>query len=845
MYKNVLTGITVSNVQISQIDDSKSESPNKGTIMDFVNKHRNFSRVSIKDLGNVFDVLRSRCPKTWNLQLEDFAKDFNEKINKLRSIDSTCYIDPDTGERASIIQLGEDYSAIDLLAAPELWNMTGKEGRLLRQVLHHFTIFVPMGGRPFVRVWLEALIPCFSRWIFSSHTGDMSIKSNLKHFLSAFAQPGISVCLADKGARALRSLKYSARAAEALARGTVEREYWKCLLQSSFDSKSAWYQLAHLPSEPLQLSQLDVLPDNLHFDGDCVDIFSNIISPEITTHFQSIVQDIIDDSKIDGITNVKPGPPKTLDRSKAKAHEYMTEFHSLKDQRSKLFHRKFWSVFDREPSEPEDFVWNIMDFARCSVTVPSATDLLKVIKLFEKKLTVVCIKNGYSPEHQIKGSGYRDLKILVKVDFDNLKLDGIPIKAGRTAMICEIQLLCEPWFHNKLATSVSYKILRASSMRELLHDFSKYLAPDNETKRAITPKEAVKNGWINMIDGLDFTHIDESKLLLEACQSGWKDASADILVNKLGANLETRDIDGRTPALWCSRRGHSMLLKTLIDLKADLKSTDRFNFTALHHAVKGGHEDSVQALLAAKASCSARDFRQRTPLDIAYNQKFERIQKILKGETVPPINRPKSWRVKQMDILKTATLEGNTADVFETLDLGRSEISEVFNSQIAVVTVENLVQFLWFGAYVNHVNKQGLSPLCYAVKHGTLEAVNLILDAKANVNYQTSRSRFSPLHFAVNFAPLEIASVLLNAKADTELRATRGFTALHMAVKNNNGKMTSLLIKAGANINAKVDDGQDAMSLAENNAVDVDEVTSLIKAAAGQNPSGSLVTYLG
>merc|ERR1719320_1466368 len=157
---------------------------------------------------------------------------------------------------------------------------------------------------------------------------------------------------------------------------------------------------------------------------------------------------------------VKAGPPKTLARSNAKANEYMTKSYTEEDQRWDLFREKFKSTFGREPHKPEDFVWNVMDFARCSIVVPTASDLLKVKKLFEQQLEVVCVKNGYSSDHKVKDSGYRDLKLLVKVDFDNLKLKGIPKKAGKTTMICELQLICKTWLRNKITSSLSYKVLR-------------------------------------------------------------------------------------------------------------------------------------------------------------------------------------------------------------------------------------------------------------------------------------------------------------------------------------------------------------------------------------------------
>merc|ERR1719193_1791926 len=121
-----------------------------------------------------------------------------------------------------------------------------------------------------------------------------------------------------------------------------------------------------------------------------------------------------------------------------------------------------------------------MDYARCSVTVPGAREVLITKKLVEKNFKVVCVKNGYSSNIQAKGSGYRDIKLLVVVDFDNLKLDGVAKVEPTTKFVCEVQIVCEAWLENKKTTSLPYKILRAANLSVLLSDFSKYIKKKNE-----------------------------------------------------------------------------------------------------------------------------------------------------------------------------------------------------------------------------------------------------------------------------------------------------------------------------------------------------------------------------
>ena len=122
------------------------------------------SKIADTDLAALFSVLKQRCPKTWTQALETRAKDMFEKIEILRGENVAQYVDP---ERKIPDEAKADESrctAKSLITIPELWNMQKREaGVELRDVLQHFTISAPFHGRPFVRAWFEALVPCISR----------------------------------------------------------------------------------------------------------------------------------------------------------------------------------------------------------------------------------------------------------------------------------------------------------------------------------------------------------------------------------------------------------------------------------------------------------------------------------------------------------------------------------------------------------------------------------------------------------------------------------------------------------------------------------------------------------
>ena len=253
--------------------------------------------------------------------------------------------------------------------------------------------------------------------------------------------------------------------------------------------------MVNIKNQELELSQLDTLPPNWLLDtGDWAHMFATLVSPKITELFGQYIKATVSSSNMH--ENVCVGPPKTLSRSIAKSHEYKMDYLLNKGTtRWSRFGEKFRAQFKRPPTKPEDFVWNIMDFARCSIVVKSASDLLQVKRSIEERFPVVALKNGYRSDREAKGSGYRDLKLLVQVEFDKQQLASLEF-AQNIVMICEVQLICDRWLGNKKSTSLSYKVLRSTNLRNLLRDFAKYLELKDRDKSVnkIDAAQVIKNG---------------------------------------------------------------------------------------------------------------------------------------------------------------------------------------------------------------------------------------------------------------------------------------------------------------------------------------------------------------
>jgi ankyrin repeat protein/thymidine kinase len=99
--------------------------------------------------------------------------------------------------------------------------------------------------------------------------------------------------------------------------------------------------------------------------------------------------------------------------------------------------------------------------------------------------------------------------------------------------------------------------------------------------------------------------------------------------------------------------------------------------------------------------------------------------------------------------------------------------------------------------FVNLQDINGMSPLHIAIDKGNADVVNLLLDAKANIE-QLDRNGNSPLLIAVQKGHLEIVTTLLRKGANANCHNKNHTTPLIFAVNQNCMPMVQVLLDAGA-----------------------------------------------
>ena len=108
---------------------------------------------------------------------------------------------------------------------------------------------------------------------------------------------------------------------------------------------------------------------------------------------------------------------------------------------------------------------------------------------------------------------------------------------------------------------------------------------------------------------------------------------------------------------------------------------------------------------------------------------------------------------------------------------------------------------LLLGADVNEKNRQGWTPLHFAVVRGKTDCARVLVAHGAELDPRTGTLK-TPLHLAADRGFLEIAQLLIEHGADLGAMDDEGWTPLHYAAEKDHVEVARLLLESGAEVDA-------------------------------------------
>jgi ankyrin repeat protein len=268
------------------------------------------------------------------------------------------------------------------------------------------------------------------------------------------------------------------------------------------------------------------------------------------------------------------------------------------------------------------------------------------------------------------------------------------------------------------------------------------------------------------------------------------------------------DRNERHPIHWAAIQGR---IELVLMLRDDIDRTDRYGWACIHLAVIYGHTHLLEKIIYHFSShITLRDGASRTPLHLAVGKKSLKAVKVLIEAGAKADVKDKSgltplhMAVDQKDIADMLLVRG--ADINEVDNEGRTPL------YLAAMdgTLDVVALLIDKGARVATRAEDGRTPLHMALSRGQdgleiakklLGSFSVVFQRDLYVN-ASAVDGATPLHIAAEHGPLEAVQILLDLKADINQTDDFGQTALLIAIYNTKWGIAELLLQAGADVNA-------------------------------------------
>ena len=340
-------------------------------------------------------------------------------------------------------------------------------------------------------------------------------------------------------------------------------------------------------------------------------------------------------------------------------------------------------------------------------------------------------------------------------------------------------------------------------------------------------------------------HAAASAPVADAAMEGRADTVRQLL--KQAADVNAAQGDGMTALHWAAMKGDADLTQTLLYAGASVKATTRIGaYTPLLLAAKNGNAAVIPTLLKAGADVNAQTSNGTTPLMFAAaSGSVDAVKALI--DRGAGVNAKESVRGLTPAMFAAAS---NRAAVLDVLAKHGADLKAT--SKVTDLTALSRDQ-QGFGAFIQGnppppgeppaggrsgagagalpgggggggrggrgggvagldrnyqlnelvVAQGGLTPLLLAARQGSIESVQSLLNAGADINQIGAGDKTSPLLIATINGHFDLAKVLLDKGADPTLAADNGATPLYAAL-NCEWAPKSLYPQPRAYVNQKV-----------------------------------------
>ncbi|KAG7458245.1 hypothetical protein MATL_G00236160 [Megalops atlanticus] len=257
--------------------------------------------------------------------------------------------------------------------------------------------------------------------------------------------------------------------------------------------------------------------------------------------------------------------------------------------------------------------------------------------------------------------------------------------------------------------------------------------------------------------------------------------------------------NGWSPLLLAAERGHTEVVKILLQNHARVDVFDEHGKAALHLAAEHGNEEIADVLLSHKAFVNAKTKLGMTPLHLAAQSGSTRLVRQLVETHLASVD---ALSLSKQTPLHLAAISGQLEVCSSLLDMGADiNASDIHGQTPLHLAAENdhseVVKL-----FLKHrpelatlANVEGATCAHIAASKGSVAVIKELL--KFNKGGMTSAHNKTdsscPLHLAAAGGHTEVVKALLEAGASASEENAEGMTAIHLAARNGHTGMLDVL----------------------------------------------------
>lgn len=464
---------------------------------------------------------------------------------------------------------------------------------------------------------------------------------------------------------------------------------------------------------------------------------------------------------------------------------------------------------------------------------------LELCKFFHRQGVAVNVKDnrGYTPFHCACEEGMTDIATwMVSVGASCSIADDVlmtPLHyACQQQRINVIKILCTTKDCPLCAKDKSGKIalqyitrwqnVSESELSTILLDIMQSGLSDISRAVAILLPDIALIGLIPVVEFIfdsNWCHIDTrstedgQSAMIRACKGG-KLELVKLLVRKK-ADISLRDFAEMTPFLHACTSGNLELVKYLASSgpKGILFDVDQNGDNGLHFCTRCHDSEMVKWLLHRGLDCNQPNFKKCAPVDLPEASDWSELKLVYREhQMIQTAPKPKDRRLLSyvdrdamaiydlcgtgvQDELYALIESGDNLDVELKDGSGYTALHiacERGNYSVVAMLTKN-------GCHFNREATSGETPLYLACKNGHMNIARLLVDLGVDIHEPVADSTL--FHAAAANFHFNIMDWLSEMGVSVDVQDSAGFTAIHIAARDNAMKVVKKLFEMGAQIN--------------------------------------------